>query len=155
MEDDGDIMFDEFEQGDGEDVLSTDSDLIDEVSSSTVTFKCIGVTRESCYQNVLQEVARLMQEGEEVSVKVVPEPDNPFDARAVSFRCKLAQSWHTIGYVIKELCDSVHAAISGGNLIISKFAWVKTTGPGYYAAINITRTGDWPPIVHSRASTML
>ena len=89
--DDGDDILDEFEQVAGEDdVLSTDSDLIDEVSSSTVTFKCIGVTRESCYQNVLQEVARLMQEGEEVPVKVVPEPDNPFDSRAVSFQCKLA-----------------------------------------------------------------
>ena len=83
-----------------------------------------------------------MQEGEEVSVKVVPEPDNPFDSRAVSFQCKLAQSWHTIGYVIKELCDSVHAAIYGGNINLSiklLKQLVQVTTLQY-----ITRTGDWP-----------
>lgn len=147
-------MFDE-----SEDVRYTDSDLSEEESDSTVTFKCIGVTRETSYQNYLEKVSQLFLEGKQVPVKPEPEPNNPFDSRAVAFQCQLGKKWCTIGYVIKELCDSVHDAISSDSIICSKFAWVKykvvkKTGPGFYAAIDITRRGTWPPIVHSRANTM-
>ena len=145
---------------DGDD-LSTDSDLNeDEDNLNTVTFKCIGVTRDTSYQDHLEAACTLLQQGIEVPVKVVREPHNPFDSRAISFQCELNNNWHVIGYVIKELCDSVHEAITNGNIVSTNFAWVKykvlqTTGPGYYAAINITRRGHWPPIVHSRSNTMI
>ncbi len=45
-----------------------------------------------------------LQEGREVSVKLVPEPNNPYDSRTISFQCELDKKWHAIGYVInKEL----------------------------------------------------
>jgi hypothetical protein len=48
---------------------------------------------------------------------------------------------------------------SSNSIISTTFAWaklkvVRTTGPGYYAAIDITRKGAWPPIVHQSANTM-
>lgn len=134
--------------------LSTDSDLEeDKPTLSTVTFKCIGVTRSDCYQEALKKASKLMQEGNSVPVKVIPEPTNPYDSRAISFQCQLYQKWHVIGYVVSELCESVHDAISSNSIVSTTFAWaklkvVRTTGPGYYAAINITRKGVWPPIVH-------
>ena len=155
---------DDHDQG-GDDTLSTDSDLNEggedeEEVQNTVAFKCIGVTRDTFYQDRLQKVNALMQQGKEVPVKMVPEPNNPFDSRAMSFQCELDKKWYIIGYVIKELCGSVHHAITSGSIESCKFAWVKykvlnTTGPGYYAAINITRRGYWPPIVYSRANTMM
>lgn len=64
-----------------------------------------------------------------------------------------------MGYVVKELCESVHNVISTNSIVSTEFAWVKykiirTTGPGYYAAVDVTRKGDWPPIVKQSANTM-
>ena len=140
--------------------LSTDSDLEeDEPTLNTVTFKCIGVKRDDSYQEALKKVSKLMQEGTNVPVKLVPEPTNPYDSRAISFQCQLDQQWHRIGYVVRELCECVHDAISSNSIVSTTFAWaklkvVRTTGPGYYAAIDITRKGAWPPIVHRSANTM-
>ena len=58
-------------------------------------------------------------------VKVVPEPSNPYDSRAISFQCQLQQKWHTIGYVVREVCDSVHDALSSNSIVSVQFAWVK------------------------------
>ena len=68
-------------------------------------------------------------------------------------------SWKVIGYVVRELCDCIHDAIEKQVIVATKLAWVKfkvvrTTGPGYYAAVAITRRGEWPPLVHRSASTM-
>ena len=140
--------------------LSTASDLDEEEPElSTVTFKCIGVTRDPMYQDCLKTVSGLLQAGTTVPVKVIPEPNNPFDSRALAFQCLIDNKWQVIGYVIKELCDIVHEAIADSSIISVRFAWVRykvvrTTGPGYYAAIDITRKGKWPPIIHRSASTM-
>ena len=152
-----DSSFDDNQDGD---ILSTDSDLTeDESLTSTVTFKCIGVTRDTSYQHYLEIVNKHLQEGKEVPVKLASEPNNPYDSRAISFQCELDKKWHVIGYVIKELCESVHEAITCGKIVSTKFAWVKykvirNTGPGFYAAIDITCQGNWPPIVHSHSNTM-
>ena len=134
--------------------LSTDSDIEEEEPTmTTATFKCIGVTRSPSYQEALKKANKMILEGNTVAVRVVP------DSRAISFPCQLDQKWHIIGYVVREVCDCVHDTISSKSIISTKFAWVKfkvvrTTGPGYYAAIRITRRGIWPPTVHQSASTM-
>ena len=53
----------------------------------------------------------------------------------------------------------MHEALANDSIVSTTFSSVKykvmrTTGPGYYAAIDITRKGKWPPIVHRSASTM-
>lgn len=144
------------------DSLSTDSDLSENEETEAedkVRFKCIGVTRDVSYQSCLKEVNSQLMEGKYVPVRLVPEPDNPYDSRAINFQCELNKKWKIIGYVVKELCDAVHEALSENKIVSTEFAWVKykvlhTTGPGYYAAIDITRKGNWPPRVHSCSNTM-
>lgn len=100
-----------------------------------------------------------------IPTKVEPEPKHPFDSRAVTFKCLIDNKWQTIGYiyihiyVIKELYESVHNALSSDSIASTKLAWVKykivcTTGPGYYAAVDVTFKGAWPLIVKRSASTM-
>lgn len=140
--------------------LSTDSDAEEkEPTLTTCTLKCIGVTRSASYQETLKEVNKSIKDGNAVPVKVVPEPSNPYNSRAISFQCQLQQKWHTIGYVVHEICDSVHDALSSNSIVSVQFAWVKykvvkNTGPGYYAAIDVTRRGTWPPVVTQSANTM-
>ena len=40
--------------------------------------------------------------GENVSVKLEPEPDNPYDSQAISFMCRTGGVWKRIGYVVRE-----------------------------------------------------
>lgn len=141
--------------------LSTESDLEDGAPTelSTVTFKCVGVTRDPVYQAALGSARKLIQEGLTVPVKLVPEPNNPFDSRAISFQCYIDNSWKIIGYLVKEVCDSVHEALQSNSVVSTNFAWVKykivrTTGPGYYAAVDVTRKGMWPSKVKQSANTM-
>lgn len=151
---------DETHEPDLNESLSTASDLDEEEPElSIVTFKCIGVTRDSSYQNCLKTVSELLQARITVPVKVVPEPNNPFDSHALAFQCLVDNKWQVIGYLIKELCDIVHEALANDNIVSTRFSWIKykairTSGPGYYAAIDITRKGNWPPIVHRSANTM-
>ena len=140
--------------------LSTESDLDSEdVTLDTVTFKCIGVTRNPSYQEVLKAVNELLRKGNNVPVKPILEPTNPFDSHAVSFQCQLNNRWNVIGYVIRELSDYVRDAILSQDIVATKFLWVKykvvrTTGPGFYAAINITRKGQWPSAVCKLVNSM-
>lgn len=62
-----------------------------------------------------------------------------------------------IGYVVSELCEEVHSAFSSNSIVSVEFAWVKyklwKKAPGYYAAINITRKGEWSKKIKNRSST--
>ena len=127
------------------------------IEESCVAFKCIGVTRDSLYQTVLQQVKYRMKDGETVQVKLKPEPDNPYDTRAIAFQCLHQDTWQTIGYVVIEACEEVHTAIEERKIISVEFAWVKyklwKRSTGYYTAINITRKGEWSPTVRKCCST--
>lgn len=70
----------------------------------------------------------------------------------IAFQCLMDKKRKVIGRSAKELCDTVLEAIASGDTVSTKFAWVKyiivsTTGPGYYAAIDITR--KWSPFVQT------
>ena len=99
-----------------------------------------------------------MEQGQEVPVKIVPEPDNQYDSKAIMFQCKLDNKWHKIGYIVREALDDVHRALEQKKIISVKFAWAKYlvvwmgSEPGYYAGINIARNGEWSRKV-CRAST--
>ena len=139
-----------------DETLSTDSK---DKELPTVTFKCIGVKREQSYQDVLLIACNLMKKGESEPVQLVPEPTNPFDSRAISFKCQINGKWYLFGYVVKEVYESVHDALTSGSIVSTEFAWVKfkllrTTGPGYYAAVDVTHRGEWPSIVKESANTM-
>ena len=59
----------------------------------TVTFKCIGTTKETQYQERLKRIAQLHDRGLQVSCQLKPEPDNPFDSNAIAFECQIDGIW--------------------------------------------------------------
>ena len=96
-----------------DETLSTDSDLEEEdVGTDTVTFKCIRVTRDPSYQDILKSVSVSLKEGKHVPVQIEAEPTNPYDAHAVCFKCLLDSRWQVFSYVVKELCEEVNVALS-------------------------------------------
>ena len=124
----------------------------------TVCFKCIGVTLEHGYQQVLRDIAN-MPDVKTVPVLLCPEPDNPVDAKAIAFVVSMSGKKHRIGYAVTEVVDDLHAAMASSSIVRVEFKWVKyrldwyRTGPAYYCGINITRRGVWSRVVVRHCST--
>ncbi len=125
----------------------------------TVTFNCIGSTKELHYQENLARVAQCRNRGQKVPCRVEPEPDNPVDSEAIAFQCKVDGVWKTIGYVVREALKELHEALAQKRVIEVSTSWVKYiiywTTPGWYAGINITHIGDWSQAVVSSQSARM
>jgi len=126
---------------------SSEDDLIPAITH-TVIFKCIGVTKEKRYQDILKYAnKRLVDDGVKLPVKLQPEPNNKLDSKAIAFMCQDNSGWQRIGYVVRELTDEVHSAISDGKILNVAFEWIRLcvhfSTPGWYAGIRITRNGEW------------
>ena len=132
---------------------------VEEDRTSELTFKCIGTTKTTDYQQVLQRARDIRSRGSPVSVKLVHEPQNPCDSRAIAFKCEVDGKWQTIGYVVSELLEEVHAAINAGSILSVQFAWIRyitdwsRSGPGFFAGIAIERIGEWSSTAKRAAST--
>ena len=120
----------------------------------TVTFKCIGCTRDAKYQKVLEHIIELRTAGtniDNIDCRIMPEPDNPADAKAIAFQCRVDSQWQTIGYIVKEALDEVHQALHHQKIIDVRLKWVKFIiywqTPAWYAGIDITRIGEWPRLI--------
>ena len=103
----------------------------------------------------------LLRAKKSVRVGLFPEPTNPVDAKAIAIKCQLdGNDWHRIGYIVREALDEVHAALQQNAITSVSFGWVKSridfhrSGPGFYAAIAITRKGSWSAVVCNSASKM-
>ncbi len=86
-------------------------------------------------------------------MRLSPEPNNAYDSHAVAFECEVAGPgcWKVFGYVPKELCDFVLSAIDKGEILNVEFSWIKykivrSTGPGYYTAVKVTKRNEWPQL---------
>ena len=129
------------------------------VVTHTVTFKCIGSTKDEQYEKTLMQVAQICQRGEAVPCTLEPERNNPVDSQAIAFKCKVDGAWYPIGYVVKEALSEVHAAINDKAITNVAFSWVKFViywkKPGWYAGINITHIGEWShKVVTSQSAKM-
>ena len=127
----------------------------------TVLFKCIGATRDGQQQSALERANELLRAKRIVRVALFPEPKNPVDAKAIAIKCELDDNgWHRVGYIVREALDDVHLALQANAITSVSFGWVKfridfhRSGPGFYAAIAITRKGCWSTIVRNCASKM-
>lgn len=134
---------------------SSESEEFDE--EDTVAFKVIGSLKEPIYQSTLKEVAESLRRDEDVPIDIIPEPNNPWDKKAIAFVCTLDKKQQRIGYVVRECVNAVHNALSNGSVKKTKFAWCKyrtfNGHLGYYAAVNITKMGKWPDEVHHSKSS--
>ena len=126
-------------------------------TTSSVLFKCIGVTRDPMYQSIQSDVRDKMQTGTIIPVKFLPETNNPYDPNAIAFQCWHKNQWSTIGYVVAEICTEVQAAIDNNDIVHVEFSWVKyklwKKNAGFYAAIKVTRKGQWSQKVIKAKST--
>lgn len=114
----------------------------------TTVFKCIGAARDTQSQVYLRTARDRMLSGYTVPVRMRPEPTNIVNPRAIVFECELDGKWKKIGYVVSDILDEVHAAISSNLIISVKFKCIKyvthwtRSGPGYFAGISITKKMD-------------
>lgn len=127
--------------------------------SEKIVFKCIGSTRDTTYQTALRGARDNRLSGCNVPVKLVHEASNPYDSRAIAFKCELGGKWYTIGYVVSELLEEVHAAIDSDSIVSVEFAWVRyitdwtRSGPGFFAGVAVEKKGQWSDNARRAAST--
>ena len=67
----------------------------------TVTFKCIGCTDDVDAQDALKHASQLLDAGNLVPENIYPEPSNPYDRKAIAFKCWINNKWTRIGYVVR------------------------------------------------------
>jgi len=105
--------------------VDSDSTHCSEQVEHTVTFKCIGSVHDANAQDTLRGVSQLLAKGDVVPVNIFCELDNPFDSRAVAFKCWYQDKWCGIGYVVKEALDAVHDALRHSEITDVCFKWAK------------------------------
>ena len=71
----------------------------------TVTFKCIGASRDESHQVALQAASRILKGGQDVPIRLQHEPDNPIDPSAIACLCLTDEKGNRVGYVVKEAVD--------------------------------------------------
>ena len=112
-----------------------------------VVFKCIGSTKEHKYQEVLAESALLKRNNKKPKVRIRAEPMNPFDSNAIAVECFVNSNWEHVGYLVREVLDSVHQVLQDNAPVSVELEWVKfithwsKSCPGWYCGIKITRKG--------------
>ena len=80
-------------------------------------------------------------------MRMRPEPTNIADSRAIV--CELDGKWEKIGYVVSDILHEVHTVMSRNLILSVEFKYIKyvthwtRSGPGYFAAINVTKSGPW------------
>lgn len=93
----------------------------------SVTFKCIVITEDPCYQEGLVLAKQKIKNGEMVEVKLEKQTDDPYDANAVAFMGKTKSTWERIGYVVSEALPDVIEVITnqstGSSLLFIK-SWL-------------------------------
>lgn len=91
-----------------------------------------------------------------IATKIIPEPSNKFDSRALSFQCFHKGKWRLIGYIAHELLDEVHKAINQQLITNVQLVTVKYipyfASPGWYAGIRLTKKGVWSRLVVKKCS---
>lgn len=118
----------------------------------TVPFKCIGAAHEQARQNHLERAHNILHDqGGEITVKLRPETNNPYDANAIAIDMDYGEGFVHVGYIATELTTYIHPLLNSGQIltvsvqhIIFRVSFLKV---GFYPKILITRRGTWDPYV--------
>lgn len=116
----------------------------------------MGTVKLRGIQALLQRVSDALHSGEEVPVRILPEPENPMDRNAVAFQCFVDNIWHKFGYAVREVTDELQTAIANNLIRNAQFKAVRyicRCAPGFYAAVDITKNGVWSQNVVRAKST--
>ena len=101
-----------------------------------------------------------MREGQTIDVMLRPEPHNKYDAKAIAFVIKENHKWKRVGYVVREALDGVHEAMKKEGILKVEVNCIKyllhwsRSGPGWYAAIDITKIGKWSAMIAKCSSAL-
>ena len=97
----------------------------DTVITHTVTFKCIGSTKETQYQEALSNAVVRLNRGEDIPCQVFPEPNNPIDSEAICIHFKLDRKRYKVGYVFHEALSDLHTALRESKVTKMSIDWIK------------------------------
>ena len=78
--------------------------------SHTVTFKCMETKKDEEYQDTLCFISWL-KPVHQVEVKLLPEPSDPFDLKAIAFVAVVNNKDCRISYAVHEVLYDLHLAI--------------------------------------------
>ena len=121
----------------------------------SIIFKCIGCTKEHCYQAVLIKANEKHRKEESVPVKLEREPNNPYDCNSIAFMCKVEDKWERIGYVVTEALSDVSNSMRDKKIVKVYFSWIKFKyfrPPGWYTGITVTKNSSWSTTVVQNGS---
>lgn len=116
--------------------------------------------KEEKYQHILAKAALARRNKVEVKVRILPEPNNPVDAKAIAFQVLTENKWERVGYAVTDVLDALHQEILTKSIVAVELEWVKfithwrRSNPGWYCGIKITKKGLWDNIVMRCRSTI-
>lgn len=121
----------------------------------SVVFKCVGTMKEEKYQHILANTALAKRNKVKVKARMLPEPNNPVDAKAIAFQIltETENKWERVGYAL-------HREILAKNIVAVELEWIKFithwhhSNPGWYCGIKITKKGLWDNNVMRCKSTI-
>ena len=70
----------------------------------------MGTRKEEEYLDTLRHISGL-KPVQQVEVKLLPEPSNPFNSKAIAFVAVVNNKDHRIGYAVHEVLDDLYLAI--------------------------------------------
>ena len=134
--------------------LSSEADVFN--GQHTLKFKCIGVTKETIYQDILRDCKRELSNGRVVLTRLHVEQLEEGCAVAVELYHK--ESWCRVGYIVEELKSEVKQVMDNGSLVSVKLSSIRyvtywRSGLGYYASIEITKVGSWSRLAQCKRSS--
>jgi hypothetical protein len=121
-------------------------------------FKCIGAAHEKPRQEYLERAEEMMRKGENVSIKLRPEPQNQYDRDAIGIDIDYGCGWFHIGYIVRELTKYLHPLMKTNNIISVSLEHIKFrvhfAKIGFYPKVLITRKGAWERFVVNRSRSV-
>ena len=117
---------DEENEDEGAEGASQESDLSLSQLQPVITHSIMHwLHQENHYQETLCRATQCMAKKEDIPCILEAELSNPVDAKAIAFKCRVDESWKTIGYAVREILDDLHAALEYKVIIDVKFEWIK------------------------------
>lgn len=118
----------------------------------TLPFKVMGVAYSKEAQDHLEAAYDHLYVAKKiVYAKLLPEPENVHDNKAIAVSIKYNGDWCKVGYIAVELTKYLHSVWSDGLdfEVTVKHIKFRTTylKVGFYITINLTRKGEWEPEV--------
>ena len=78
------------------------------------------------------------KKGDKINVRIIPEPHNCFDFRAIAVEAETDSKWKRIGYLVSDVLEFAHEVLATDKLSSVEMSWVKSFPTG--AALDLDGT---------------